>query len=469
MRKKWGVILLLVSFALSIWMVTGCDQPSDTEDIAVVASANLLGGDNGKIELIDTKDPSVDHTVLSGVKKPMRTLVSPDGLTAYVGGSNPPVVSVVDIPNRTAVNHGVDGNSIWDMALSADGARLVVGVNKGLLNYSQIVVYDTTDMSILHNFNAYESGLFPTSVYGCKLAVHPSADMVYVISKDLLSLNIYLRTFSFTEGLKGTRIKIASQSWLGGDFDDYDLGISPDGTLLLAVSSDVFPYVLDGETFLPTALYVNGGIGVDNSPALKGNSTLLFSENGKYIYINSSGIRYLDLINDGGGSILLSRKRIDAEDPQPVLYDMIDFIEDLVPYLSGLLGDDMYQEIMDMFLGDTLFGIAASTIQKNTCYMLVAPVVDASLIVDSGLYLLLVSSYDPILGMNVITGLRVLTEYPNGISVNKERDTMIISYSQANSKKIEIINRDDFLGWSLSGSIAEELENNPRAMGIATY
>ena len=152
-----------------------------------------------------------------------------------------------------------------------------------------------------------------------------------------------------------------------------------------------------------------------------------------------------------------------------MLYDMIDFMEDLVPYFSGLLGDDMYQEIMDMFLGDTLFGIAASTMQKNTCYMLVAPVVDASLIVDSGLYLLLVSSYDPILGMNVITGLRVLTEYPNGIAVNKDRDTMIISYSQANSKKIEIINKDDFLGWALSGSIAEELENNPRAMGIATY
>lgn len=469
MKKVMGLIFVVCLWSCLACFITGCDQEAGPENIAVIASANLSGGDNGKIELIDTANPFVDHTVLDGVKNPTHVLTSPDGLTAYICGSSYSRIAVVDILTKTVTNYDINGNRIWDMALSKDGTKLIVGMSRGILNFSEISVYDTSDMTVLHDFSAYEDELFPTSVYGCKLAVHPTNDFVYVISKDILSLNIYVRTFSFSGGLVGTRIKIASQSWFGGDFDDYDIGISPDGKLLLAVSSDIYPFVIDDLNFELLPLYANAGIGVDNSPALKGNSTLLFSENGKYVYVNSRGIRYLNLINDGGGSLLLSRKKISAEEENPVLYDMIDFMEDLVPYLSEYLVEDTYQDIVDLFLGDTLFGIAASTIQGNTCYMLVAPVVDATAIAESGVYLLLISSYDPFLGMNVMTGVRLLTEYPNGISVNSDRDTMIISYSQSDVRKVEIIKRDSLLGWSLSGSKKVDLENNPRAMGIVTH
>ncbi len=452
----------------SLFCFTGCDQQEPPETIAVVASADLAGGNNGTLSLINTDLPHDDHTVIEGVKKPTHVIISPDGGAAYVCGSSEAVIAVVDIATRSVTKYDVNGNTIWDMALTKDGKRLVVGTNRGLLNYGRIIVYDTADMRVLNDFIAYENEMLPTSVYGCKLAVHPTSGYLYVISKDIFSTNIYVRAFSPEGLLVGQRIKIASQSWFGGDFDDYDIGISPDGKLLLAVSSDVFPFAIDDLTFEPHSLYGNMGLGVDNSPALKGKSTLLFTDNGKYMYVNSTGIRYFDLINDGGGSLLLSRKKIMAEEEAPVLYDIIDFIEDMVPILSTYFAGETYQKIVDMFMGENLFGVAASTVQGNTCYMLLAPVVDAATVTESGAYLLLISSYDPILGMNILSDVRLLTEYPNGISVNGKKNTLTISYSRTGLKQLEIVKKSPLGGWTFSGSEIIDLENNPRVSGIAT-
>lgn len=463
-----AALMMALLFGCAFFFCTGCDQQAGPETITVVASADLAGGGNGTISLINADLPHDDYTVLDGVKKPTHVIISPDGATAYVCGSSDATIAVVDIASRSVVKYGVNGNTIWDMALTKDGKRLVIGTNRGLLNYGRVIIYNTENMGVLNDFMAYENELIPTSVYGCKLAVHPTAGYVYVISKDLLSVNIYVRAFSPDGSMAGKRIKIASQSWFGGDFDDYDIGISPDGRLLLAISSDVFPFAIDDTTFVPFGLYGNSGIGVDNSPALKGKSTLLFSENGKYMYVNSTGIRYLDLINDGGGSLLLSRKKIMAEEENPVLYDIIDFMEDMVPILSTYFAGDTYQKIIDMFMGENLFGVAASTIQGNTCYMLLAPVVDTSTITEEGLYLLVISTYDAILGMNILSDVRLLTEYPNGISVNDKKNIMTISYSRSGLRRLEIIKKSAIGGWAFSGSEIATLENNPRVLGIAT-
>ncbi|MCD6571536.1 MAG: hypothetical protein J7L53_12615 [Deltaproteobacteria bacterium] len=455
--KKLNALIILGLFFVFLAGLSGCG-----ENVTIVATADLLG-DNGQAALINTDEPDETPIIVDIVENPSKILCSLDGTKAYVIGSADDEFSVIDLMTKTSEfvdieEHLLQTRRIWDMGLSADGSKLIVGT-RPLLNYtSNIEIYDTASLELLGSFSISLNPLDPYR--GRKLVVDPQKEAIYVIATALLGTVAQVRAFAFDGTVLDAGKPIDSDLL---DLNNYDIAISPDGDLLLAVSTKIFPFKVTDDGL--EALNPIAGKGEGDNYKYYGKTKILFTKNYNMIYVNSAGLYIPGLCNIGGSCVCLDKQKILNNDEDPFVFSLVDFVnDDLIKWIVGML-DENIEDIIDPL---QLYGIADSAIEGDTCYMVIASVKSMAFDLtglQGGKYILAIYKTLPLIG-NIWIGGKVIDTYPNNIAVNPEKDSMVLSYFWKN--KIDIFERNPLLRWLLTSSTQVDLNNYPWALDMAS-
>ncbi|MEA2100963.1 MAG: hypothetical protein U9P80_00100 [Thermodesulfobacteriota bacterium] len=455
-----------------VFFLAGCNPYTNT---AVVATADLAGGSQ-QVALIDTDDPAVE-TDLGCVGAPARVLIAPDSKFAYIASNNADMVTVVDIASRELKASISPGSFIWDMDISEDGSRLAVGYYNWIPGEHRISVYNTSDFSEFQTFSI-KDGLFDLKP-GQSLAFDSANDAIYVI-KGFFAPVVEAYTFDGTIWSEtGSEFEIAAPS-IADYFtvfdpvnpllsDIYNLEISPDSKLLLAVSSRVYAFGINPdktmENLYPAGLEVKYEDDIGNIFTLAGKTRVHFTDQ-DIVYINSAGMHAdlgLTQVNLGGGSVCLSMKRLLAIDVDPFAFNIPEFIERIIPWIAEQLG---YDTIADIIGATGLYGVSASDIDAGTCYMTISPIaaIDSD-IVDIKNTL---AVFQTIFGSGQIwAGGKVLDSYVNDLAINPARDTILFSHFW--NKEISVLHKNPLLGWLFTDDLEYTgLSNYPKAIGMAS-
>jgi hypothetical protein len=440
------------------------DQDPETE-IVTIATSDMMGN-NGSLVLVNADDLMQSPLTLSGINEPDEVLVTNDGTTAFVSGGEDSKICVVDLINKTTQfitleSHFLEMRRVRDMALTSDGTKLIALTYTHLTNAkSNIEIYSTETMEMISSFQIHQ-GL--TDVYrGFRITIDPTKDVIYMIATSIGGhIWAQVRAYSFDGQMIGAPQKIDSDIL---DLNNYDIAVSPQGDLLLAVSKKIFPFKINNIGL--EALNPISGSGAENETWYAGKTKILFTKDSGMIYVNSSGIRIPGVSNIGGSSVCLSKDRIMDNDQDPFVFSLVDFFNDgLINWIVDQMGEDI-NKVTDLLDPGQLYGIADSTIEDNTCYMVISSVTslaaDASDITD-GKYILVIFKTLPLIG-NVWVGGRILSHYPNSIAVDPGNDVLTVSYWW--EKKVGIYYRYKGLGWLLSEEEMITLDQYPHAVGI---
>ncbi|HEY9161673.1 MAG TPA: hypothetical protein VIS94_11365 [Desulfomonilia bacterium] len=440
------------------------------KNTAVITTSDLTGT-NGQVVLLNTDDltqPPVTFEGLNGLSP--QVIVSPDGSKAYVcqapypnKGSDKILIIDLITQARTEVTIKAypfpdDGRSIWDMALSADGTKLVVGT-WSVINGGHIEVYDTSTLGLTISFKLF-SGLTDPYKFGNKLVLDPKHDVVYVITTTgIIGTNPQVRGFNLSNGsIFDSGKEIESDEII--TYGNYDIAVAPQGDLLLAVSKKIFPFKIT-DTGLEALNPIEGKSG----DTFYGKTKILFSKNWGRVYVNSAGFYLPLLFNLGGSAYCLDKAKILANDPNPYVFSLVDFVhDDLIKWIVGLLSQDI-ENIIDPA---QLYGIADSAIEGDTCYMVIASVASTALDLtglQGGKYILAIFKTLPLVG-NVWVGGKIIDWYPSNIGVNPANNTLILSYFWRN--QVGVYKRNPVLGWPLTSEKLIDIGNYPRALDIST-
>jgi hypothetical protein len=444
--KKGYLFLLMVLFL----GLVACGK-----NTAVVATSDLLTGNNGKVVLINTDDLTQVPVTVDGVNGlSQQVIVSPDGATAYVCnalGDNR--ICIVNLLNQSSAYLDLD-NAVWDMALTADGAKLVVGKQSTI---DVIEIYDTVTLDLLQSFAIAPNVL--DYFQGRKLVLDPEREVIYLIATNWL-LQSQVRAYTFDGTMLGDGYAIDSDLPV---VDDYDIAIAPAGDLLLAVSSKIYPYTVSdaGLTALdPIDAKVSG-----NKGTLFGKTKILFTKNTNMVYVNSAGL-WVPPFNLGGSAYCLDKEKILANDPNPFVFSQVDFFQDaFIKWIVGLLSKDI-ADIIDQV---SLYGIADSTVEGDTCYMVIASVGSWALDLAgeaNGKCILSIFYTLPVINLNVWVGGKIFDTYPSAIGINRANDTLVLSYFWKN--QVGVFKKDPILGWLLTEETKIDLGNYPKALSMST-
>jgi len=345
------------------------------------------------------------------------------------------------------------------MALSADGTKLVVGT-WSVFNGGHIEVYDTSTLGLTISFKLF-SGLTDPYKFGNKLVLDPKHDVVYVITTTgIIGTNPQVRGFNLSNGsIFDSGKEIESDEII--TYGNYDIAVAPQGDLLLAVSKKIFPFKIT-DTGLEALNPIEGKSG----DTFYGKTKILFSKNWGRVYVNSAGFYLPVLFNLGGSAYCLDKAKILANDPNPYVFSLVDFVhDDLIKWIVGLLSQDI-ENIIDPA---QLYGIADSAIEGDTCYMVIASVASTALDLtglQGGKYILAIFKTLPLVG-NVWVGGKIIDWYPSNIGVNPANITLILSYFWRN--QVGVYKRNPVLGWPLTSEKLIDIGNYPRALDISTH
>ncbi len=465
-KSKFGLWMMLVC------LLAGCDSYTNT---AVVATADL-GGTSPGISLIDTDDPA-NLTALGCVTSPARVVIAPDSRSAYIASTYTDTVTVVDIPTRAIKASLTVGNFIWDMDISPDGTQLAVGYYNWLPAEHRITIYNTASLSEQQTFSI-KDGLLDLRV-GQNLVFAPSGAALYVL-KGYTDPVVEAYTFDGTNWSEtGEQFAIAKPSFIDQLLfldpsdpllsDVYSLEISPDGSVLLAVSSRVYAFGIQGDgsmqNLYPDGLAVEYEDTTGNTFTLAGKTRVHFTTQ-NLVYVNSEGL-HADLgiteINLGGGSVCLNRERLLNADPEPFAFNIVDFIEEVVPWIAEQLG---YETIAEIIGTTGLFGVSASDIEGGTCYMTLSPI--AAIDTDIADIKNTLAVFQTVFGSGQIwIGGKVLDAYVNDLAINPAKDTLIFSHFW--NQELGILHKNLLLGWLFTDDLQYVgLSNYPRAIGMAS-
>ena len=473
-------VCLIVLVCLCVF--AGCKTYDNT---ALVVTTDLAGLSNETATLVNTNDLSIAPVdlLLGDMDLPNMVLVSPDSAKAYVASAHYPLmavgsdtVQVIDVKGRTIsdtieVEHNefLNNTYIYDMALNTDGSKLYIG--SWSVYRAFIDIYDTTTMELIGTFNTDEGAYLGEDAYrwSWKLAVHPTLDVVYVLAAN----GIEARVRAYSAGgalLNGTEYPI---DWCGlENFYDYKLAVSPEGDLLLALSSKTFPFSINADGSLGV-LYDTDGDGISNgidwqatdAATLYGKTSILFTKTKGIIYINSAGI-HIGALNLAGGSVCMSKAKILAEDPDPYIYSLTDFVDDVLPWIVKKLGFDVVSDIID---ATQLYGVSSSVMVDNTCFMFIAPILtmDGENLTIPNIF----TVFNPVFtGVTPLwVGGMTTTTYANNISVNPAKNTLCLT--NAWSSSMDVYSKNQILGWAKmkkEGTVDLGADKYPQAMGMAS-
>jgi len=449
---KKGYLFLLMILFLGL---VACGK-----NTAVVATTGLLG-DNGQVLLINTDDLTQPPVTAAGVNGLFQqVIVSPDGATAYVCSSAlfNNRICTVDLLTKTSTYHDLS-TAVFDMALTADGAKLVVSLLNG-----DIEIYDTASWGLPQSFPIAQSWLDPYK-WGSKLVLDPKREVVYLIAIAVLPplpTTAQVRAYKFDGTMLGDGQPIASD--ILPIVDDFDIAIAPPGDLLLAVSSKIYPYLVS-DAGLTALNPIEAQVSERDEGTFFGKTRILFTKNTNMIYVNSAGVKIPFVTNLGGSAYCLNKQKILADDPDPFVFSLVNFInDDFIKWIIGLLDEDI-ANIIDPL---QLYGIADSTIVGNTCYMVIAPILQWALDfadISDGKYVLAIFQTLPIIG-NVWIGGKIIDAYPTSIAINPANNTLVLSYFW--KKKVGVIKKDPFLGWLMTEETTMGVGNYPRALSMST-
>jgi DNA-binding beta-propeller fold protein YncE len=450
MHKIIGGLILVLALGFA-----GC-----FDNTAVVATADLLG-QNGEVLLIDTDDMQASPTTVKGVNAPHEVLTSPDGRTAYVAGGSDDRIGVIDVQIKTSTyfqikQYPLQTRRIWDMAITKDGARLIVGTQDTLGLSSHIEIYDAQTLVLQNDFSLKNGFDF---YLGRRLAVDPSRETLYVVATALAGIFAQVRAYAF-DGTLLDRKDIDPDIL---DIDNYDIAISPQSDLLLAVSTQIFPFKVTGSSL--EALNPIAGKGESDNYKFYGKTKILFTKNYNMIYVNSAGFHVPGIANIGGSSVCLDKQKVLANDPDPFVFSLVDFSnDDLIKWIVKMLSENI-ENIIDPV---QLYGIADSTVDGDTCYMVIASV--RSFVFDlaglqDGKYILAIYKTLPLIG-NVWVGGKVIDTFPNGIAVNPVNNTLTLTYFW--QKEAGIYHRNPIFGWLLTKEDKIAVGDYPRTSAVSS-
>ncbi len=497
-------VILVVLIVLGMGLM-GC-----ADDTAIVTSANTVS-----LVGTGTENPGTETLDLGAMNSPNKLLVSPNGRKSYIcrakwgesadGDTDTDVINVVDLANGviegsfTTQEHLQPPDNepttrlIWDMQLSRDGSRLVVGTcggNEG----GRIEVYDTTDNSLVGYYQLPYQEVGPLNTYwgyrsGYSIVLHPTKDIVYAIVSNgpqgwwadsrVSALSFEgLASGSVMTELSGFRIALSNVFF---DFGDFSIKMAPEGDLLVAVSSGIYPFKVEADGSL-TKLYGGDGRLVVENPNgddsdLLGRTDVLFTQDKQQLYVNWSGLD-LGLLRLNGGSVCLDNEKLLAGDADPFLFTWLDFFQDVIPDLVRSLLSDDFDWIADL-LDSGMYGVAVSTIVDNTVFMVIAPLVDANSILEAGGVLLVVFETN-MFGAQAFRASKILDFYPTDISVNPDNNQLILAQNgkdiddaDGDGNTNEIIHRlmvldKHPLGWYWADRRFILLDNKSLALGLTT-
>ena len=459
------IFIYLIAFTTNVFSM-GYFPDEDPETEVVAAATSDLIGNKGSIVLVNADDLMQTPVDLSGINEPKKIIMTSDGKKAFVSGGEDSKFCVVDLVNKTTKmisleSHFLEIRRVRDMALSNDEKKLLVMTYTHLTNAkSNIEIYDTSSLEMISSFKVNKE---LTDLYrGFKMTIDQTRDVIYLVATTIGGhIWAQVRAYKFDGNMIGEPMKIDSDIL---DLNNYDIAISPQGDLLIAVSKKIYPFKVSDKGL--EALNPIGGSDSKDDSWFAGKTKILFTKSSGMIYINSSGIRIPGVTNIGGSSICLSKDSVLQNSEDPFVFSLVDFFNDgLINWIVDQMGDDI-NKAADFFDPGQLYGIADSTIEENTCYMVISSVTslaaDATDITD-GKYILVIFKTLPLVG-NVWVGGRVLSNYPNSIAVDPGNDVLTLTYWW--EKKIGIYYRYKGLGWLLSEEEIINLDKYPNLIGI---
>ncbi len=473
MKKTVMIIALTCLLA-----ITGCAQHDTT---AVVVTTDNTGTSNETATLVNTDDLTIApvNISLGNMDEPNMVVVSPDSTKAYVASTHYPGVAygsnkvqVIDIKTKAITKTITVDDDIYDIKLNPSGSRLYIG--SWNVFHAIIDIYDTTIMESVGSFDTDESVLWPPYAdpfrWAWKLAVHPTLDVVYVLAAN--GIDARVRAYSTTDGtlIGGMEYPIANSGI--ANLLDYKLAISPEGDLLLSLSSKIFPFAINEDGSLRVLYDTNAdGIseGIDwqetDSATLWGKTDILFTKTKGVIYINSAGV-HAGILNLAGGSVCMSKAKILAENANPYIYTLTDFVDDLLPWIVKQLG---YPNVADLIDPLQLYGISASVMVDNTCFMFIAPIISietADLTIPN-IFVVFNSVFTGFTPFWV--GGMVTTTYTNNMAVNPAKTTLCLTNKWA--KSMDVWSKNPIVGWAgmkKKGTINFGDETYPQTLGMAS-
>ncbi|WP_152004389.1 hypothetical protein [Desulfoluna spongiiphila] len=454
-KHSWFLALLLCTTAV----LAGC-----REDTAVISTTNLpLGGTEGQTLLLNTNDPDeVAPVVIDTPGCAVVSVRSADEKKVFIAQrrTGNDVISVVDADSKTASELAIESHTlqvrhIWDMVLSGDGSKLVVGTRNSAFTSCEVEIYDTASLNRLASFSLKR---FWADYYriGQKLAVNPVKDELYAMVKGDEIQDVRIRAVSFDGTFLGEDLTMNADHW---DYN-YGFGVSSNGKLLIGVSDKIYPFEATDEGLVPLPPIAGDD---DEEFAYHGKVKVLFAEDFSVVYITSSGVYLPGTTNLGGVCSVLNVSKILAGDPDPFIHSTVDFIyDDFITWVAGNLSSTV-GDLLDPL---QLYGIADACMVGNTCYMVIASVAglgtDMADITD-GKYILSAFETMP-LGGQVWLGGKVLTRYPSSLSVNGAGDTLVITYPW--DKAIDILKKSG--SWLTPSSTPVDLDAL-EILGAETY
>lgn len=418
MKTHTGVKALLL-ILLPMVILAGC-----REDTAVVSTTNMpLGGTEGRTVLINTNDPAkVDPVVIDTPGRALVSIRSEDEKKVYIaqsqGGHD--VITVVDADTKTATHvsieeHAAQVRHIWDMVLSGDGSKLIVGTRNSAFTSCWVEIYDASSLARLTSFTLKRS-LVDYYRIGQKLAVNPVKDELYAMVIGDVVQPVRIRALNFEGDFLGEDLTMNADYW---DYN-YGFGVSSNGRLLIGVSDKIYPFEIADQGLVALPAIVGDA-------GYYGKVKVLFSEDFNVVYITSSGAYLAGTTNLGGVCSVLNVGKILAGDSDPFIHSTVDFIyDDFIKWVAGNLSSTV-GDLLDPL---QLYGIADACMVGNTCYVVIASV--AGLGVDmvgvtDGKYILSAFQTMPF-GGQVWLGGKVLDKYPGSLTVNGANDTLVVTY-----------------------------------------
>ncbi len=486
MRRLFWYFSLLAALFL-----VGCDEVK--EDIALVATADFAGNSNEKLQFINLDTQSIERGAISlDMDKPNKVIVTQDGKKAYVASAWYPLppdrwagkrlrVWEIDLENGGETlfepweagyemecdfadpadivdNEDTFLGSVFDMELSADGSKLIVGCFSVVRAY--ITIYDTATLNMIDYIT---TDLTPQPGFGADvhrqawdLAMHPTKNIVYVLAGD--GVDSSLRAFNLDNIFNGSGINgyFRTADLLGdNDYDipysgaentqDYHLVVDPEGEMVVVLSDKIYPFRIEADGSL-SELYGGNGVAAapeNNTSTLYGKTDVLFSASKDVIYINSAGLQFGDL-TAGGGSVCLDKGDLLNESPYPYVYTLDDFINNLGDWLLEKL---LPEEIADLLANLQLYGVSASYLKDDTCYMVISPIVSMRLVEGMLLPDSLATDGRTVLAINqpifsgtmpLLLGAKSMEIHPDLIAVNADNNSlMVASYFEKSCKGLK--------------------------------